>query len=80
MSEISGAIQRLKDLHEELQQLEETRDAIYVALDAIENADCAFSSTGLGQDLSHHASMEIEESLCMVDERIEEIEGAAEQL
>ena len=75
MSELSGAIQRLQDLQEELKQLEETRDAIYVALDAIENADAYFSSTGLGQDLSHHASMEIEESLGMVEDRIEEIEG-----
>ncbi len=76
MSELSGAIQRLQDLHDELKQLEATRDSIYAVLDALEYADGEFSCTGLGYSsgLSHHASMEIEESLAMVDERIEEIE------
>jgi prefoldin subunit 5 len=77
MSEVSEAVRRLKDLTDELQQLENARDAIYAALDALEYADCEFGCTGLGYSggLSHHASMEIEESLAMVDERIEEIEG-----
>ena len=77
MSELSGAIQRLQDLHDELKQLEATRDAIYTVLDALENAEAEFGSNGLGYSsgLSHHASMEIEESLAMVDERIEEIKG-----
>tara|TARA_R100000008_G_C3524307_1_gene135714 strand:+ start:104 stop:352 length:249 start_codon:yes stop_codon:yes gene_type:complete len=82
MSELSGAIQRLQDLQEELQQLERTRDAIYEVLCALENADAEFSCTGLGYSsgLSHNASMEIEESLAMVEDRMQEIEGAAEQL
>lgn len=77
MSELSGAIQRLQDLHDELKQLEAARDAIYTVLDALECADGEFGCTGLGYSggLSHHASMEIEESLAMVDERIIEIEG-----
>lgn len=76
MSKISGAIQRLKDLQDELKYLEDARDAIYVLLDALETAESEFSYTGLGYSggLSHHASMEIEESLCMVEERIEQIE------
>lgn len=77
MSELSGAIQRLQDLHDELKQLEATRDAIYTVLDALENADAEFGSTGLGytSGVSHHASMEIEESLGFVEDRIEEIKG-----
>ena len=77
MSELSGAIQRLQDLQDELKQLEEAQNAIYEALCAIEEADCAFSSTGLGYSggVSHHATMEIEESLGFVEDRIEEIKG-----
>ena len=82
MSKISGAMQRLQDLQEELNQLERTRDAIHEVLCALENAETEFNSAGLGyyDGLSHHASMEIEESLSMVEDRIQEIEGAAEQL
>ena len=82
MSELSGAMQRLQDLQEELNQLERARDAIYEVLCALETAEVEFGCTGLGyyDGLSHHASMEIEESLSMVEDRIQEIEGAAEQL
>tara|TARA_R100000008_G_C3483487_1_gene115046 strand:- start:42 stop:293 length:252 start_codon:yes stop_codon:yes gene_type:complete len=83
MSELSGAMQRLQDLQEELNQLERARDLMYAALYAIEEADTEFNCcTGLGYSsgVSHHASMEIEESLSMVEDRIQEIEGAAEQL
>ena len=76
MSEVSEAVRRLKDLTDELQQLENARDAIYTVLDALETADAEFSCTGLGYSsgVSHHASMEIQDSLGMVDERIMEIE------
>lgn len=75
-TQLSKAVQRIQALEEELRWLEEARDAIYGLLGALEEAEGCFANCNVGliNTVSHHAEMEISDSLCAVEERIEEIE------
>ena len=71
----SELVVRIKELEEELRHLENARDAIQELMWALENADCEFGNCNIGYGaVSHHAEMEIGDTLSMVEERINEIE------
>lgn len=72
----SQLVLRIKEMGEELCNLENAREAIYDLLGALEEAEAEFSNC---RDInyggvSHHAEMEIGDALCVVEERIGEIE------
>jgi hypothetical protein len=74
-TKLSEAVRRIQALEEELRWLEEARDAIYALLDALGEAEGCFGNCNVGYGtVSHHAEMEISDSLCAVEEKIEEIE------
>jgi hypothetical protein len=71
----SEAVQRIQNIERELCRLEEAREAIYNLLGALEEAEGCFGNCNVGYGtVSHHAEMEISDSLYAVEEKIEEIE------